>query len=74
MGSRHIASAHVHKRPRDTHVLFAVHYEDGGCGYVRVPPDIARFGLPEEVRQVCREAQSRGELRQGKIASVQPVH
>jgi hypothetical protein len=69
-----MASALAHKRRRDTHVLFAVHYEDGGSGYVRVPPDVARVGLTEEVREVCREAQARWELRQGKIASVQPVH
>jgi hypothetical protein len=74
MGSRHIASAHAHKRRRDTHVLFAVHYEDGGSGHVRVSPEIANAYSTSGIREVCREAQSRGELRQGKIASVVPVH
>jgi hypothetical protein len=74
MGSRHIASALAHKRRRDTHVLFAVHYEDGGRGYVRIPPDLANTDSTQAIREVCREAQSRGELRQGKIVSVVPVH
>jgi hypothetical protein len=41
MGSRHIGPTHGRKRPRDTHVLYAVRYEDGGSGYVRVPPGLA---------------------------------
>ena len=75
MGSRrHIASAHGHKRRRDTHVLYAVHYEDGGSGYVRVPPEIANAYSNSGILEVCREAQSKGELRLGKITSVVPVH
>jgi hypothetical protein len=49
------------KRAPDTHVLFAVRFEDGGNGYVRVPPGIAKAVVPERIREVCREAQARGE-------------
>src|SRR5688572_8098722 len=55
MGSRHIASALAHKRRRDTHALFAVHYEDGGSGYVRIPPDLANTDSTQAIREVCRQ-------------------
>jgi hypothetical protein len=59
-------------RSRDTHVLFAVRYEDGRCAYIRVAPKTAEHGT-FVVMDVAAEHQLRGEIPPGRITGVRPV-
>ena len=60
------------RRLRDTHILFAVRYQDGRSAYVRVAPAIADDG-DYRVIAIAREQQERGEIPDGTITGVKRV-
>ena len=54
---------------RDTHVLFAVRFEDGRSAYMRVDPKSAAQGT-EIIKDLARSRQEQGELPTGTIAAL----
>ena len=60
------------RRPRDTHKLFAVRYQDGRSAYVRVAPAAADIG-DHRVIAIAREQQGLGEIPEGTITGVKRV-
>jgi hypothetical protein len=60
------------RRPRDTHILFAVRYQDGRSAYVRVAPTAADIG-DHRVIAIAREQQGLGEIPEGTITGVKRV-
>lgn len=60
------------QRTRDTHVMFAVRYNDGRTAYIRVDPETARHGNMV-VLDIARERQEAGEIPEGTITSVRQV-
>jgi hypothetical protein len=60
------------RRPRDTHILFAVRYQDGRSAYVRVAPAAADVG-DHRVIAIAREQQGLGEIPEGTITGVKRV-
>ena len=57
------------RRP-DKLSLFVVNYYDGSRAFLRVPPEIARFGASPSVMRAAQERQRQGELPPGKIAGL----
>jgi hypothetical protein len=54
------------RRP-DKLSLFVVNFADGSRAFLRVAPDIARFGASPSVMRVAQERQAQGELPLGEI-------
>ena len=50
--------------------LFVVNYADGSRAFLRVPHEIAAFGVSPPVMKLVREVQARGEIPAGDIASL----
>jgi len=57
-------------RRRDAQKLFVVNYADGSR--VRVPHEIAAFGISPPVMKLIREVQARGEIPAGDILRITP--
>jgi uncharacterized protein YcgL (UPF0745 family) len=57
-------------RRRDRQKLFVVNYADGSRAFLRVPHEIAAFGVSPHVMKLVREVQARGEIPAGDIASL----
>jgi hypothetical protein len=47
--------------------LFVVNFVDGSRAFLRVAPDIARFGASPALMRVAHERQAQGELPPGEI-------
>ena len=60
------------RRTRDTHVMYAVRYEDGRSAYIRVSSEAARHGNMV-VLDIARERQDASEIPAGTITSVKQV-
>src|SRR4051794_41813076 len=60
-------------RRRDRQKLFVVKYADGSRAFLRVPHEIAAFGVSPPVMKLVREVQARGEIPAGAIASLIPA-
>src|SRR4051794_41867306 len=54
-------------RRRDRQKLFVVNYADGSRAFLRVPHEIAAFGVSPPVMKLVREVQARGEIPAGGI-------
>jgi hypothetical protein len=63
---------HVRPRLKDTQHMFAVRYADGSSAYIRVDPKAADYGTAP-VLGIARHCQSKGEIPDGEIVSVQRV-
>ena len=57
------------RRP-DKQSLFVVNYHDGSRAFLRVPPELARFGASPSVMRAAEECQRQGELPPGQIAKL----
>ncbi len=62
----------ITRRPRIRHIMFAVKFENGGTAYITISPDRLRDG-DHAARVIAEERQAKGEIREGKIASVKRV-
>ena len=62
----------VSRRPRDYHIMFAVNYENGGTAYITISPNRLRDG-DHLARVIAEERQAKGEIPEGKIATVKRV-
>ena len=54
----------------DPQKLFVVNYADGSRAFLRVPHEIAAFGVSLPVMKFVREVQARGEIPAGDTASL----
>ena len=62
----------VTRRPRDFRVMFAVYYEGGETAYITISPNRLRDG-DHAARVIAEERQAKGEIPEGKIATVKRV-
>ena len=66
--------AHLNGTPRhrraDRHRLFIVNFLDGSRAFMRISPELARFGASPPVFRHAQERQAAGELPLGQIAGL----
>ena len=59
-------------RTRDTHVLFAMRFDNGRSAYIRVSPTKLEHG-DAAVRSIALEKQKAGEIPAGNITEIKRV-